>query len=689
MKNILNKYILSFIIILIIVGIYYFLNNNNNSNDFIITSNKYEVDDYLLLKPKDGKENVIYDLQKLDSTILGKDLSLLSQVKVYDYKRYVYEAFINDYEVAHKYADSAIEVISGKNPIIYKDEYAIAYLCKGDVFYSQEQFNEAFAYYYKAKQLDLGYFSDCLNSEYSYRIAMIYYKQESYEDAKGNFIDAFKKSESCPDILDNYHRKQQILSNIGLSYYQLKDYDNAELYYQSALKFINVNSKKFPTEIRKHNEALGVVYGNLGNVYKQKKEYSKSKFMLKKDIEINLSRGNDIRHAQSSFLSLAEIHLEENKLDSAFFTLNRLKTTLDSISTPKHEVTWNKLMYTYFNKRKNISETLYYLQQYQNKNDEWIAYKANTSNTDLKKQYDLFEHQHNLEILQTENNLKKTYLFITIFIVVIVFALLIFIWLNWKESKKNIIKLSKLNNTILSQNKELENAFSIITESSKEKEKLLNLVVHDLRAPIASLSLIVDLITDEKDENERNELIGLMKIASGNALDLISETLKSNIKVINQVPKNKVNINDFLIECTSLLKVLADEKQIKIDLELPKEKSVVSLNSEKFKRVINNLVINAIKFSLNETTIKIKALVKNDRLIISVEDQGIGIEEIKLNRIFKLESLEYKRSGTNGELSFGLGLPFCKKIVEEHKGTISVKSSIGKGSTFIIEIPLN
>lgn len=687
MKNILNKFILSFIFILLIVGILLFF-KKEKSNEFISVSKKYEVDDSLLLKPKNGKENVIYDLQKLDSVILNKDLSILSQVKIFDYKRYVYEAFINDYEMAHKYADSAISVISGKDPVIYKDEYAIAYLCKGDVFYSQDQFNEAFAYYYKAKQLGLGYFDNCLNSEYSYRIAMIYYKQESYDDAKNNFIDAFKDSESCPDILDNYHRRQQILSNIGLSYYQLKDYDNAEYYYELALKFINTNSKKFPNEGRKHNEALGVVYGNLGKVYLQKKEYAKSTFVLKKDIEINLSRGNDIKHAQSSYLSLAEILLKEDKLDSAYLSLKNLKVTLDTISTLKDKAEWNKLMCSYYEKKNNIPQAHYYLQQYLIKKEEASLNSSPISNVDLKKQYDLFEQQHNLEILQTENKVKNLYLFITIIIVVTVIILLIFIWYNWKESKRNISKLSKLNNTILSQNRELENAFGIITESSKEKEKLLNLVAHDLRTPIASLSLMVDLIVDENNEKERNELMSLMKVACGNALDLISEILESNKNVIKLILKNTVLLNDFLLECFALLKILADEKQIFIDLELPKENIEVKINAENFKRVINNLVSNAIKFSAKGSTIKINAVKKNDKLLISIKDQGIGIEENKIDRIFELESFEYNRDGTDGEQSFGLGLSFCKQVIEEHNGIIWAESIVGKGSTFFIEIPL-
>lgn len=687
MKNILNKFIFSLIAVLIIAGIYFFL-KRYNSLEYFTSSEKYEVDNSLLIKPKNGIENVACDLEKLDVAILGKDLSIPSKIKVFDYKRYVYEVFVNDYEMAHKYADSAISFISDKNPKIYKEQYAMAYLSKGDVFYSQEKFSEAFVYYYKAKQLGLNYFNDCLNAEYSYRVAMIYYKQEAFEDAKNNFIDAFENSKNCPELLETYHRRQQVLSNIGLSCYKLKDYDDAEFYYKSALDFIAENTKKFPSETRMHNEALAVVYGNLGKLYLQKKEFSKSKAMLKKDIEINLSRGNDIKHAQSSYLSLAEVLLNENKLDSAYSSLNFLKKSLDSISTKKDKAIWNKLMFSYYEKKNDMPQANYYLKQYLVKNDEWLVDKAPDTNVDLKKQYDLFEKQHKLEILQAENKLKNLYLLITIIIVTMILILLVIIWLNWKKSKRNLLKLSKLNNTILSQNNELEKAFHIITQNSKEKEKLLNLVAHDLRAPIASLSLMIDLIQDENDENERNEITNLMKLASRNALDLISETLNSNKNIVETNTNDKISINDLLIECTALLKILADEKQIDITLNLPEETIVVNLNAEKFKRVINNLVTNAIKFSSKKTTIKITVSLKNDKLQITLEDQGIGIEENKLNRIFELESTEYKRNGNDGEESFGLGLPFCKQVVEEHNGTIWVESIVGKGSTFFIEIPL-
>jgi hypothetical protein len=154
--------------------------------------------------------------------------------------------------------------------------------------------------------------------------------------------------------------------------------------------------------------------------------------MLRKDIEINLTKNNDIKHTQSSYLNLIELLLKEEKLDSAYLSLKYLNKSLDTIGTPKDKADWNKLMWSCYEKKKNVPKAHYYLQQYLIKKDNWLINKAPTKNVNLKKQYDLFEHKHNLEILQTENKLKNLYLIITIITVIMVFIFLIFIWFNWK-----------------------------------------------------------------------------------------------------------------------------------------------------------------------------------------------------------------------------------------------------------------
>lgn len=687
MKINLTKIVLALTVVLSILVLYIY-SSKGRVPYFAKNSDFSDFDQSLLIKPEIKRENAFRKLQKLDSFIADRKLSIQTQLRVYDYKRYIYEVFLKDYEKSHSYADSAIGLLVGKEPKIHKEEYAIAYLCKGDVYFSEEKFNEAFAYYYKAEQLGVDYFDDCSKSEYSYRIAMIYYKQSNYDDAKNNFIVSFRETEHCKSSFDSYFRSQQILSNIGLSYYHIQKYDSAVFYFNKALKFIKAHSNLYPEKARSSQEACGVVYGNLGNVYYKKNNVSAAKRMFKRNVHINLNIGYDVKHAQSSYLSLTELYLQENELDSALLSLKKVKLSIDTISTLKTEADWDRLMWLYFESNNNIAEAHKYLKQFQIKKDRWEVQRKSISNVDLKKQYDLFEKQNNLELLEAENKLKNIYLYVSVFISVVVFGFLIYLWLNWKETKKFVQKLYKLNKTILLQNNELENAFNSLNENNIQKERLHKLLAHDLRAPIASLILLVDLVVDVDDESEKEELLSLMKTTSVNAMELISETLKSNVSEFESKQKIPVLINDFVRESSGLLVILADDKKIKLIIELPRENVTLPIFPEKLKRVLNNLVINAVKFSPKGSTIKIKVSILDEFIEIAIQDQGIGIAENKIENIFSLRTAEYNRSGTEGEQSYGLGLPFCKQVVLEHSGTIWVESREGEGSTFYIKLPL-
>jgi signal transduction histidine kinase len=112
------------------------------------------------------------------------------------------------------------------------------------------------------------------------------------------------------------------------------------------------------------------------------------------------------------------------------------------------------------------------------------------------------------------------------------------------------------------------------------------------------------------------------------------------------------------------------------------------MNPEKMKRVIFNLVTNSVKFSKKDTVITLSAKINENKAIIEVIDQGIGIPEKLLTEIFNI-SKSGKRKGTDGEKSYGLGLNICKRIAEAHGGSINVQSQEGKGSTFTVELPLS
>ena len=112
-----------------------------------------------------------------------------------------------------------------------------------------------------------------------------------------------------------------------------------------------------------------------------------------------------------------------------------------------------------------------------------------------------------------------------------------------------------------------------------------------------------------------------------------------------------------------------------------------TINREKIRRVLHNLLNNAIKFSPHSSKIHLQAFkTENNHIVIKISDNGIGIPKEHLNSIFDLDH-KTQREGTSGEKSYGLGLYICKLIVEEHEGSIIAENNEGSGTIFTITLP--
>ncbi|MGE5457061.1 MAG: sensor histidine kinase [Methanococcaceae archaeon] len=112
----------------------------------------------------------------------------------------------------------------------------------------------------------------------------------------------------------------------------------------------------------------------------------------------------------------------------------------------------------------------------------------------------------------------------------------------------------------------------------------------------------------------------------------------------------------------------------------------ITADKQMLHSILHNLISNAIKFTNLDGTVKIKAREENNLLEISVQDNGVGISNEKLNNMFHVDK-NISTKGTNQEKGTGLGLHLCKEFVEKHDGRIWVKSELGKGSEFCFTIP--
>jgi len=139
-------------------------------------------------------------------------------------------------------------------------------------------------------------------------------------------------------------------------------------------------------------------------------------------------------------------------------------------------------------------------------------------------------------------------------------------------------------------------------------------------------------------------------------------------------------------EVIDLTRTVADKKMIVIS-QIISEELTVFADRQMLESLMRNLIFNAVKFTPNGGQVTISAFVLPDKQIeISVTDTGIGMDQILIGNLFKLDE-QAKRKGTEGEPSTGLGLIICKDFIEKHGGKLVVESEEGKGSSFSFSLP--
>ncbi|WEA01936.1 sensor histidine kinase [Mucilaginibacter sp. SJ] len=234
---------------------------------------------------------------------------------------------------------------------------------------------------------------------------------------------------------------------------------------------------------------------------------------------------------------------------------------------------------------------------------------------------------------------------------------------------------------------EIREKNSEIEKASEFKNQVLGMVAHDLRNPIAAVESIAMMMELDEVDEETQDNINMMKASCVKARSIIDDLLEAarneNIAVIET---QDIELNQWLNNIVGEWKLQLGNK---VNVLFSSSVSVVHalINNEKFHRVIDNLISNAVKFSKDRDNVDVRLLKQNDTVVIEVQDYGMGIPAGMLPEIFNQFS-KAGRAGLRGEKSTGLGLSIVRQIIEKHKGTISVTSTEGQGSTFRITLPV-
>lgn len=220
-----------------------------------------------------------------------------------------------------------------------------------------------------------------------------------------------------------------------------------------------------------------------------------------------------------------------------------------------------------------------------------------------------------------------------------------------------------------------------------EKNKLLSIISHDLRGPLASIQQYFSMLSEMKmDEAQRQSLEDHLLKTITNTQELVTNVLSWAKKQIggHKVQLSKVHLYKETRATGELFRSVAHRKGIQLDIDID-PRIVVTADNDMLQLVIRNLLNNAIKFSESNTVIELKAMAHNNLCMISVKDDGIGIAINKQRDVF---TLNIKSTyGTANEKGSGLGLALCREFVQLQGGDISFTSVLGKGSVFYVTLP--
>lgn len=234
----------------------------------------------------------------------------------------------------------------------------------------------------------------------------------------------------------------------------------------------------------------------------------------------------------------------------------------------------------------------------------------------------------------------------------------------------------------------LENKIQETILLAKTKERMVSIISHDLRTPFNSLigfsEMLVQEIQNGNVQKAKEYALVVLNVSNKTFL-MLDNLLKWSLSQTNNLGFNPVQLNvTDITEIIELQKNIAFQKQITIILSV-QEGLTFFADKNMIVTVLRNLVSNAIKFTDKGGEITITATEVENNTVISVSDNGRGIEFDRIDTIFKQNSRS--TSGTDKEEGTGLGLSLCQKFVEKHHGRIWVESEIGKGSKFSFTIP--
>ncbi len=429
-----------------------------------------------------------------------------------------------------------------------------------------------------------------------------------------------------------------------------------------------------------NNQAIADSYQNLGNIYAKSEELDKSLFWYQKAVPAYIALNDEINRLRT-ISKIGLIYYRKGDLRGARSNIYRSLLLAIDLSSSQKELEAYRHLSSIDSLQGKMKLALLNFQRYSTMKDSVAANYKQLKLEKIQADFDLATQQKSIDNLvkvkqDQEKSLKTQNVVIVTFFVLILFIAVMWLVLNYFYKQKR------------TDNKNLQSQKEELVALNHIKDRLFSVISHDLRSPLANLEALLTLM-DDGDLSTEEVLMLAGQLThnvqdTSNMLDNLLQWSKSQMDG-QQPKKQKADLKILVEDIVHFFRQQSEKKAITVKM-LRCETSITCTDVEMIRLVIRNLLGNAIKFTPIGGTIQIEIKTREEMLLVSIKDSGIGISESTKERLFSGDTIS--TAGTHNEKGTGLGLLLCKEFVEKNGGKIWLQSELGQGSVFSFSLPL-
>ncbi len=613
--------------------------------------------------------------------------------------------YLNDFDSTTYYFQVALEKYKQNN-----DTFGIS-VCLGNLgmlYQNNLQYQMAINYILETKELkenikdSIGMITVYLNL-----VSLYYEMDDTYQALKYN-----KLVQHLTQVVETLPTKYfpSISLNFGAIYLRLAQnqispyFQNIEnilnhketyLLNDSAKYFIKLAEENYRESLEyfeSNNDSVNIalILKGIGNLYMTQKKFLDAMATYNKSIKYFHNANMPLEVARV-YINLAHTYLRTNQYKEAITHYEIADSMANRYNFFDVSQKANEALYKYYYMLGDKSKAIEPLLKLQAISDSINIQDIKHRLNQFKAQETIKQKDYQIQLLEKDKEVlakERIILFISVSIVILLVVLL---YARFRYKTKTNKLLEKKNLTLQQLNLELEQSKENLTETNIAKDKMFSLIAHDLRNPIGSFKMMVNMLSEDYDqisEEERKEFVDTLKTSSINVYSLMENLLTWSRSQRGKIECNPEVTNLFrLAENTkNNLTIQANSKNIYIyNLIKPEYSAFIDPNLT--STIIRNLISNSIKFSNEHTNITIEYKTdENNFAIISIRDEGVGMTQEQINKLFDLDSSNSTK-GTKNEEGTGLGLLLCKEFAELQNGFIRVESQINVGTVFFVHLP--